>query len=302
MSDRGRRSEREPVEREPSERDRIERNLEELGSRVEYPATPNLASAVRQHLDEDPVQHPARSGLPRPPFFSPRWAAAIVVLVVVVSLPLLSQSARDTVSGIFMSEGASGGAASSGAGGEAAPPDERAGSDGTVSEAASDASSSPDAAATGAGKEFGALLTLEQAQERLDGQLVLPRALDLGEPEEVYAIGETRSEGVAVVYVRRASLPSVGDTGAGLVLVEIPGDLRSVYPGGDLGEIAGVEETTVKGGRGYWAPGGEELPTPLDRSVHPTANVLIWEQGGLVLRLETELPRGEAVWLAESVG
>lgn len=300
MSDRGRRS-----EEQSAERHRVERNLEELGSRIEYPDTPDLARAVRHHLDADTEAHPVRGEWTWLPF-SPRWAVAAVVLLLVVSLPLLSPGVRDTLSGVSLGGGSAGSAASGGSGGEAASGASggSATSDGrkrdaTVSGAASGASPGGDLAATGAGKEFGASLTLDQAREKLGGRLVLPPSL--GEPAEVYALGGSEGEGVAVVYLRRAGLPPLGGTGAGLVLTEIPVQLRSMYSGGDPRESPGVEEVKVVGGRGYWAPGSATLSHPLDRSVHPPANVLVWEQGGLVLRLETELPKGEAVRLAESV-
>lgn len=227
-----------------------------------------------------------------------------MALVLVVSLPLFSQGVRDTLSGA----GSAGSVASGGAGGQAASEasGDSAASGGRrgVTASGSASKASPDEAVTGASRKFGDPLTLEQARARLDGGLLLPHARALGEPEEVYELGETRetqTSGVAVVYVQRPGLPSLGGTGAGLVLAEVPGDLHSMYPDKDLAERTGVEETGVGGGRGYWVTGREKLPPPLDLSVHPQANVLVWEREGLVLVLEAGLPRGEAVRLAESV-
>lgn len=305
MSDRERRFEREPVGQ-----DWVGRDLEELGYWIDYPVTPDLARATRQRLEEleeDADERSTAQGRSRLPF-SPRWAAAAVLFVLVVSLPLFSQDTREALSGVFMSGGsagsaASGGAESGGAAGSSAasdtPPEQQGGV--TVS----GASSSADEAVTGAGNKFGSALTLEQARARLDGRLPLPHGRGLSEPEEIYALGKSSSEGqrngVAIVYLHSPDMPSLGGTGAGLVLVEIPGEIRSMYPARDLAQSSGAEELKVGGGRGYWVTGREKLPPPLDLSIHPPANVLIWERGGLVLRLETELPRGEAIRLAESV-
>ncbi len=302
MSDRGRHFEQEPVERE-----QIERDLKKLGSWIDYPATPDLARATRHRLEDDTDERSTAQGRFRLPF-SPRWAAAAVLFVLVVSLPLFSQDTREALSGVFMSGGSAGSAASGGAvsgstaGGSAASDTPSARQGGVT---VSGASSSADEAVTGAGKEFGSALTLEQARARLDGRLPLPHGRALSDPEEIYALGKSRGHGqrsgVAIVYLHSPDMPSLGGTGAGLVLVEIPGDLRSMYPARDLAQSSGAEEIKVGGGHGYWVTGREKLPSPLDLSVHPTANVLVWEQGGLVLRLETELPRGEAIRLAESV-
>jgi hypothetical protein len=158
---------------------------------------------------------------------------------------------------------------------------------------------------TGAGREFGDPLTLEQARSRLDGKLVLPGARGFDEPEEIYTLdrsyGDENSRGVAMVYPQRTSMPSLGGTGAGLILIEIPGDLSSMYPGSELARSSGAEKVEIGGGRGYWITGGGKLPYPLDLGVHPPANVLIWEREGLVLRLAADLPRAEAIKLAESM-
>jgi hypothetical protein len=307
VSDRERRFEREPVGQEW-----VERDLEELGSWIDYPATPDLARATRHRLEELEEQADERSTAQdraRMPL-SPRWAVAAVLFVLLVSLPLFSQDTREALSGVFMSGGSAGSAASGGA--ESGESGGTAGGS-AVSGASSGASSSADEAVTGAGKEFGSALTFEQAQERLDGRLPLPHGRALSEPEEIYALGRSsgrgqsnsrgngQKSGVAIVYLQSSDMPSLGGTGAGLVLVEIPGDLRSMYPNLDLAQSSGAEEFKVGGGRGYWVTGRENLPSPLDLSVYPPANVLVWEQGGLVLRLETELPKGEAVRLAESV-
>jgi hypothetical protein len=316
VSDRERRFEREPVER-----DRVGRDLEELGYWIDYPVTPDLARATRQRLEEieeDADERSTAQGRFRMPL-SPRWAVAAVSFVLVVSLPLFSQDTRETLSGVFMSGGSAGSAASGGAeseesggtaGGSAASDAPSARQGGVT---VSGSSSGADEAVTGAGKEFGSALTLEQARERLDGRLPLPHGRALSDPEEIYALGRSsgrgqsngrsngQRSGVAIVYLQSSDMPSLGGTGAGLVLIEIPGEIRSMYPARDLAQSSGAEELKVGGGRGYWVTGREKLPPPLDLSIHPPANVLIWERGGLVLRLETELPRGEAIRLAESV-
>jgi len=50
----------------------------------------------------------------------------------------------------------------------------------------------------------------------MDGALLLPQTPKLGKPEEIYAGGTSRKDGVVLVY--RGGLPSVGDTGISIVL------------------------------------------------------------------------------------
>lgn len=276
----------------------LERELRELGSRVEYPPTPDLARAVRSRLDEEGGSAPPRGWFDLP---VARWAA-VAAVVLIAAVPVLSPAARDTVAGWF-----EGGQASSG--GEALSGGRAAGGpeDATVmmeedAESRADVPQSaggPEMPASGGetpssarGPGFGERIPLREAETRLEGrELLLPEARGLEVPDEVYANGPSRSGGVVLVYEAGSGLPSEGDAGVGLVLTEVPGSLESAYRrGGDLAD-ARTGEVSVGDGRGYWAPsGGRHLP-----------NALFWERGGLALRLEAGLPKREMIGVAESV-
>jgi hypothetical protein len=276
----------------------LERELRELGSRVEYPPTPDLASAVRSRLDEEGGSAPTRGWFDLP---VARWAA-VAAVVLIAAVPVLSPAARDTVAGWFEGGQASGGGEAL-SGGEAAGGPE----DATVmmeedAESRADVPQSaggPDMPASGGetpssarGPGFGERMPLREAETRLGGrELLLPEARGLGEPDEIYANGPSRSGGVVLVYDAGSGPPSEGDAGIGLVLTEVPGTLESAYRrGGDLAD-APTGEVSVGDGRGYWAPsGGRHLP-----------NALFWERGGLALRLEADLPKREMTGIAESV-
>ena len=100
---------------ERGERD-LERELRDLGARLDYPPTPDLARATRLRLEDEAERVPGRG---RFPAFLPslRWVAA-AALVLVLVLPFLSPAVRSTMSDLFLS-GMSGQAASSGSGGAA---------------------------------------------------------------------------------------------------------------------------------------------------------------------------------------
>lgn len=138
---------------------------------------------------------------------------------------------------------------------------------------------------------YGERIPLREARTRLAGrELLLP---GLGEPDEVYANGSSRN-GVVLVYRAGPGLPALGDTGVGLVLTEVPGSVGSAYFRGETPDVAVVEEVGVGSGRGYWVPAGRR---PGDLA----GNVLLWERGGLALRLAADRPQREVVRIAESV-
>src|SRR3712207_3623368 len=94
----------------PPDRD-IDRELRDLGPRVEYPNTPDIARLVRDKLEEGD----GTSGSPsrtRPQL----WWIAAAALVLLVSVPVFSLAVRDSGGG-----GAAGGAANveAGSGGQA---------------------------------------------------------------------------------------------------------------------------------------------------------------------------------------
>lgn len=110
--------------RRPSEGG-IERDLRDLGSRIDYPPTPDLARSVRLRLDEEDAGQQARRGRYWPSSLSPRWAVTAAALVL-ISFALLSPAVRATLSDFFVSGQAAssgGGAAVSEAGGSAARPE-----------------------------------------------------------------------------------------------------------------------------------------------------------------------------------
>ncbi|CAN5156541.1 hypothetical protein BH18ACT10_BH18ACT10_07120 [soil metagenome] len=88
------------------ERD-LERELRDLGPRVEYPRTPDLAGSVRRRIEREDEARANRRGLFWLPVLSPRWAVAAMFVIVLV-IPVLSPAVRDELSGIFIMGGDAG--------------------------------------------------------------------------------------------------------------------------------------------------------------------------------------------------
>ena len=254
----------------------LERELRELGTLIDYPPTPDVAYAARNLLDEEDSR-PQRFRMPFPRM---RWAAVAAAFVLVVAVPALSPSLRTTVSDWFVAEHFQ----SAGRPAVDAGSSERQSEAGAPSAGVFKSGTSPVLAPQFSGEQ----ISLREARARTDGALLLPRT-KLGKPEEIYAGGTSRKDGLVLVY--REGLPPLGDTGISLVLTEVPGDLEPAYLGGKTTVEADLERVSVDGGPGYWSAAGHRLP----------GHVLLWEQGGVALRLEADVRKEQAISIAESV-
>jgi hypothetical protein len=78
----------------------MEQSLRDLGARMEYPTTPDVASTVRRKLDEEERSPESRRTLRWPTFLAPRWTA-IAAALVVICIVALSPTLRSTLSGPF---------------------------------------------------------------------------------------------------------------------------------------------------------------------------------------------------------
>ena len=253
----------------------LERELRELGSLIDYPPTPNVARAARNVLDEAANEQSRRL---RRAFPTMRWAAVAAAFVLVVAVPTLSPGLRATVSDWF-------GAATfyQSTGVDAGSP-ERESEAGAPPAGVSESGTSPAQAPRFSGER----ISLREAQARMDGALLLPRTPELGKPEEIYTVGTARNEGVMLVY--KDGLPPLGDTGIHLVLTEVPGDLEPAYLTGRTTAGSKFDRVSVDGNPGYWRSAGNRLP----------GQTLLWEQGGVALRLEANVKKEQAIRIAES--
>jgi hypothetical protein len=252
----------------------LERELRELGSLIDYPPTPNVARATRNVLDEAASEQPRRL---RRAFPTMRWAAVAAAFVLVVAVPTLSPGLRATVSDWFVAEDFQS------TGVDAGSP-ERQSEAGAPAAGVSKSATTPAQAPQFSGER----ISVREAQARMDGTLILPRTPELGKPEEIYAVGTASKEGVMLVY--KYGLPPLGDTGIHLVLTEVPGDLEPAYLTGRTTAGSKFDRVSVDGNPGYWRSAGNRLP----------GQTLLWEQGGVALRLEANVKKEQAIRIAES--
>jgi RNA polymerase sigma factor (sigma-70 family) len=268
----------------------LERALADLGEHVVYPPTPPVVPAVRRRLLAGPAERRAFW----PAWLAPRWGLALGALAVVSVVGLVVASfpaRRAAIADLLGLRGI------------------------TITHL-------PTVPPAMIGRPLrdtlGTRLTLEQAQARVPYRILLPSLPELGPPDEVY-VGEPPAGGqVTLLYRARGGEGLADEPSVDLLLAQFRGDLlqppeqfgKGLPPdaGKGLGPQTRLDEVQVHGARGYWIEGPPHLYWYRDAAdeVQPgstrlVGNVLLWEQAGLTLRLESALSKTEALHLADSV-
>jgi hypothetical protein len=269
------------------ERTEIEWALADLAASLEFPPTPDLAAAVSARLERAPAPAPAR---PR------RWwpaglagwrrlaVAGLAAVLLAAAVLVASPGTREAVArrlglrGIGVRIGG--------------PP--------------------PPTATTSPGNRLdlglGPRVALEEARRQVDWPVLVPAAAGFQRPEAVF-VSRTMPAGgrVDLVYRARPGLPASPFTDAGLLITEFQGRPTPEF----LKKVAVmgvVEEVTVGGEPGYWFSGEPHFFTYVDAAgefreerTRLAGNTLIWQRGDLTLRLEGQLPKEQAIRIAESM-
>ena len=141
--------------------------------------------------------------------------------------------------------------------------------------------------------ELGERVTRVEAERRVGFELV-----DLGEPDAIYV----RADRVVSLVYGPLERPR-------LVLSQLDGAVWDGFHKKAVGTGTTIEDVTVRGEPGLFVSGeehyvmfvdGDGLVT--DERTALAGNTLLWNRGSLLLRLEADVPRDEALELAESVG
>jgi hypothetical protein len=154
---------------------------------------------------------------------------------------------------------------------------------------------------------FGRPVSIAEAAEIAGFEPLLPAAL--GSPDRVWVdVAEISFEGdtgsrIVLAWRPGPGLPRLQGTPWGAVLMQFEGeiDVASKLIFEDTGT---VEPVFVDGRDAYFTSGEHELDLLTDdgvRRFRVTGNVVLWNDEGLALRLETALSKVEAIGLAGSV-
>lgn len=265
----------------------LDQALADLGREIAFPPTPDLAGPVAAALRRDaPRPMPARA-IP----FRQRWwlVAAALVLLAALGLLLFPQ-ARTAIADrlglpgveIHWLEGA-----------PTPPP-------------------APDVSALGLGRP----VTLAAAREAAPFPLAEPALPTLPAPPQVYLLGEGEAVMVSFVYPASPDLPSGEVPEVGALLTQFAGSTnRNFIMKGlvreDDGPATSIEIVSVAGHPGYWIAGAphtfflacsdRDIEECREERYRLAGNVLLWDDDGVVLRLESGLSREAALAVAAAM-
>lgn len=152
---------------------------------------------------------------------------------------------------------------------------------------------------------LGSRITLAEALRAPEFRVRAPADPLLGEPDEVYrATGPTGTQ-IAFVYVERPGIPRSAAGVAALVHQFRGAGVDASFLAKGLGPTTRVEEVRVDGARGLWIEGEAHFFFYRDAvgGVHQetlrlAGNVLLWERDGVLLRIEAQLTKAEALRVA----
>jgi hypothetical protein len=153
--------------------------------------------------------------------------------------------------------------------------------------------------------ELGQPVSMVEAEANVAYHIAIPQSL--GSPDQVYFVVPPAGGEISLAYAPRAGLPATKETELGLLLMEFQGDVNPDFLRKLLRPGTNVEEVTVNGNRGFWISGAPHgfLYNGQDGTQEETfrlaGNTLLWEQGGLTLRIESDLTKDQALAIARTV-
>ena len=247
--------------------------LQDLGRRLQYPPTPDLTSVVRARI----VSAQARARWWKRPAQRRKALAIAVVLIVLVGSTALLSPVRDTLARFFHVQGV------------------------VIERQSIVPSPTP-----GGALQLGSPATLDGARTHVNFPVALPATL--GAPAAVYLSSVPPGGEVTLVYAPAPGLPEAHTSGVGLLLTEFRGALAPQFFGKILGPGTVLQEVDVAGTRGYWITGSPHAffyqqagGNPTDEPLRLADNTLLWEKGGVTLRVESGLTLNAALRVANSI-
>jgi hypothetical protein len=253
----------------------LERDLRALATEPWAPPTPDLSRAVVARLRAAPA--PAA---PRRPWRARPRRALVVALAALVVLPgaaMAIEPVRDRVLDWLGLDGV---------------------------EVRTVPHLPPDVAARA--PDLGRDLSLEEARAAVGFPVRVPAAL--GDPDEIGISRDVPGGRVSFAYLPGAGLPRDEQTGLGLLVTQLQGRGSTAYIEKLIGPGTSIRRLRVGAATGVWMTGSPHAVIFEDRSgniredaLRLAGNVLLWERGPVVLRLEGDLPLGGMLEIARSM-
>ena len=276
------------AERPPSD---LERALIDLGRSIDYPATPpDLAASIAVRLRSEMASAPRTSQRALLPMRRVGWLLAAALLVAIVSALVLFPEVRTTIANRL---GLSG-----------------------VEIRWTEEAPTPQPSPVGARLMLGRATTLDEARAAVAFPVFLPTFEGFTDPPEIYLLGLGEDAMISFVYPAGPTLPAAtaGPDGVGALLTQFAGNAdrnlieKGLYAGDEESETT-IESVQVGQAWGFWIGGAPHTFFLVchddgdcrEERYRLSGNVLLWEQDGVTLRLESALPRDQALAIAESM-
>lgn len=249
-----------------ADRSDLERGLRDLGDRLDYPSAPGLARAVAQRLRVEPAPLRERRR---------RWRkVAVLAAAAVLLIGGAAVAARFVLRGVEIVD-------------VPTPPP---------------ASPAP----PGEGLALGRAVTPAEAEDSVSYPLRRPTALP--PPDGVFLDESVPGGRVSMTYDPRPGLARDDRTDLGLLFVQFRGEVDREVLAKVLGPGATRTRVSVGDAPGLWIEGAPHVVyyrdaegRAVEDSVRLAGNVLLWERGEVTYRIEADIPRREAIRIAESV-
>lgn len=264
----------------------LEQAVADLGRDLVFPPTPDIAGRVADTLRAEPTPP-----VPIQPTLLWRrgWLAAAMILLLIAAGLLLFPGVRTAIA-------------------------DRLGLPGVEIrwfESEPTPVPAPDVSSLGLGRS----VTLNETRETAPFPIAVPSLPGFADPRQVYLRGAGDTAMVSFVYPAFADLPGGEVPGVGALLTQFPGStnrglIMKGLSGLDNGQTTSIEAVTVGGNAGFWiadAPHGvllvcnDQEEECREERYRLAGNVLLWEDDGITLRIESALSREEALAIAESM-
>jgi hypothetical protein len=211
----------------------------------------------------------------------PRWAFAVAAALVIAAGALIYTPTRDAIAGFLNLHT-------------------------TVNRVPALQSPSP---RSGQSLGLGTPTTLAQAQSRLGWQITVPSGL--GQPDVVYLalppLGPSGGE-VTLVYANRPGIKPSGQTGVSVLVTEARGAVNEQFFGKTVGPGTTIESVNVNGHSGWWIAGAPHTIVFTDANGNPyfdtlrlATNTLLIDDNGMVIRIEGDMTKAQALQIASSL-
>ena len=243
----------------------IEEALRDVGARLAYPPTADVRPAVLSRLERGGQRRSLFDLLRSPLSLAPAVATLVLLLAATLAFqPIATQAAEALgLRGITLFR-------------------------------------IPDAAQGGPGRVIPAnaerVASVEIASREVGFPVRVP--IELGQPDEIHV---RTADGAALAFL-------VYDTRPSVLVTQLRGTLEAQLLGKTLPPGTTAVELDVNGGRGVWIEGAPHeffYRSPsgqiLTDTVRLAGNVLLWEQDGLLMRIEAQVGRDRALRIARSM-